>query len=92
MYILKKGFKQDLGLPYDRRSNPLPIFSDSLPLFGLICHRSVNFCKSVSQVTHQLLILYHFMAYFLDALSNRWEETPYFVVNCITSHFFILFI
>ena len=39
----KRGLTGIWSLPYDSHSNPLPILSYSLPIFDLICHRSVNF-------------------------------------------------
>ena len=77
----KGGLRRIWSLPYDSHSNLLPLLSDSLPIF--ICLRSVNFCKSVYQMMHQLFILYHFTAYFMDVLSHRFGVTSYFVVNGI---------
>ena len=37
------------------------------------------FFGSVYQVTHQLLILYHFTAYFMDVLSHRVSVTLSFL-------------
>ena len=42
----KRGLRRICGLSYDSHSNLLPILSDSLPLFDLICHRSVNFLQN----------------------------------------------
>ena len=77
----KRGLRRIWGLSYDSHSNLLPLLSDSLPIFDLICSVRLIFCISVYQVTHQLLILYHFTAYFMDVLSHRLSATPYFVVN-----------
>ena len=52
-------------------------FSDSLPIFDLICLLAVNFLqKCVSSDSD-------FTAYFMDVLSHRLGVTPYFVVNGI---------
>ena len=59
----KRDLRRIWDLPYDSHSNVLLLLSDSLPIFDLICLRWVNFLqKCVYQVTHQLLILYHFTA------------------------------
>ena len=41
----KRGLRRIWHLPYDSHSNLLPILSDSLPIFDLICRRSVNFLQ-----------------------------------------------
>ena len=41
----KRGLRRIWGLPYDSHSNLLPLLSDSLPIFDLICLRSVNFLQ-----------------------------------------------
>ena len=39
------GLRRIWGLPYECHSNLLSFLSDSLPIFDLICHRSVNFLQ-----------------------------------------------
>ena len=41
----KRGLRRIWGLPYDSHSNLLPLLSDSLPIFDLICVRLVNFLQ-----------------------------------------------
>ena len=48
----KMGLRRIRRLPYDSHSNLLQILSDSLPLFDLICRRSINFFAKVSQMTY----------------------------------------
>ena len=45
LYSLEKGFKKIWGLPYHSHSNLLPLLSESLPIFDLICLHSVNFLQ-----------------------------------------------
>ena len=86
------GLRRILDLPYDSHSNLLPILSDSLPLFDLICRHSVNFLQKCVSSDSLVVNFISYQAYFVDVLSHRWDETSYFGVNDITSHYLILFI
>ena len=92
MFILKRGFKKELGLPYDRHSNLLIILSDSLPRFDLICHSSVNFLSNCVSSDSLVVNFMSFHGTFLDGLSHQWDETSYIVVSGITFKYLILFI
>ena len=60
-----------------------PASDEAGPVGLIFCAIGLIFCKSVYQVIYQLLILYHFTAYFMDVLSYRLSVTPYFVIHGI---------
>ena len=75
----KMSLRRIWGLLYDRHSNLLPILSDSLSIFDLICHRSVNFLQKCVSSDSSVVNFISFHGIFVDVLSHRRDETPYFV-------------
>ena len=87
----KKGLRRIWYLPHHSHSNLLPILSDSLPIFYLSCHCSVNFLQKCVSSDSLVVKFISFHGIFLDVLSHRCVETSYFVVNGITLQCLILF-